>query len=401
MVVTCSLVVVVLAGVGVSSPPAGATTVPGIAGNVIRIGGVFDGTSFAGAQAGFMARIDRANRTHELGKYKIDVVGIDDDTDNAQTDLSDVQNLVERDNVFALAPVISTGFDKASASVAAAHKVPYFGPGFSNSFCTPNTWGISPIGCAIGGTSVNGMAVDQVAHAVGKPVDQLRWAFVGLAIPTGTQADNDYATAVTHEGGKVVYNKAVIPANVGNIAPVINSIEATRPDVIWTIVGSQAIALKSAIKASGFSGAIVDNALYGPGILKVSAVASALEGTYVEATTPVLEENTPYVQKMVADYKASGQPVSAITFGGESAYMTADLLVAALKKANPNFSNIHSVMTKGFSYVPTVGGFPVKYPFMYSAPTDCGTTVKVVNGAFTIATPFQCSTHYLKAPTGS
>ena len=41
---------------------------------------MFDSSTFSGTQAGFMARIDQANKTHELGKYKIDVVGIDDDT---------------------------------------------------------------------------------------------------------------------------------------------------------------------------------------------------------------------------------------------------------------------------------------------------------------------------------
>ena len=84
---------------------ASAATAQGISGNTIKVGGVFDSTTFSGTQAGFMARVDRANKTDELGKYKIDVVGIDDDTANPTTDLTDVQNLVERQGVFAIAPV--------------------------------------------------------------------------------------------------------------------------------------------------------------------------------------------------------------------------------------------------------------------------------------------------------
>ncbi len=391
---TCALAMFSVAMFGAAAPSADAATVQGIDGNVIRIGGVYDGTSFYGEPAGFAARIDRANRDHELGKYTIDVVASDNDSENPQTDLSDVQNLIERQNVFALAPVETEGFTQPSATLAADHQISYFGPGFDNSFCEPNTWGISNLGCAVGGKYTNGMAVAQVAKGLGKPVKDLRWAFVGLDLPSGTQADDAYANLVTQAGGKVVYNQAAIPTNVGNLSPIVNSIEATKPDVIWVLAADQTIAMKSALKASGFTGPIVDNALYAPGVLSIAAVANAVNGTYIEATTPVLESKTPYVEQMIADYKASGQPVSAITFGGEYAFMTADLLIAALKKAEPNFSKLHSIMESGFTFTPKLGGFPVKYPFMYNASIDCGTFVKAENSEYVVVAPFECSNHY-------
>jgi ABC-type branched-subunit amino acid transport system substrate-binding protein len=385
------------AGIGtVVAGPAPAGAAQGINGNIITVGGIYDSISFAGALAGFQARIGRANRTHELGKYKIDVTSMSDDQGNAQTDLTDTQTLVQRQKVFAIAPTVTAGFGTASAQVAAKGQVPYFGAGFTNAYCKPNTWGLGPTGCAIGGTYTNGIAISQVAHAVGKPVNKLRWAFVGLDIPTGTQADDAYAGLAKSQGGKVVYNEAVIPASVGNVAPIISAVEATKPDVIWIIAGSQAIALKTAFKASGFSGALVDNALYAPGLLSIQAVASAVDNTYVEATTPVLEQPTPYVKQMVADYKAEGKPASAITFGGEYAYMVADDMVAALKRVAPNFSKVHALLQGGFTYVPKVGGAPVKFPFNFDASTNCGSTVEAVGSVYKVVTPFQCSTKYYK-----
>ena len=51
-------------------PTAAASTVQGISGDTINVGGVYDSVTFSGSEAGFMARIDRANKTHELGSTR-------------------------------------------------------------------------------------------------------------------------------------------------------------------------------------------------------------------------------------------------------------------------------------------------------------------------------------------
>jgi hypothetical protein len=382
----------------IGSPSGAAGTVQGIVGNTIRIGGVFDSTSFAGTQAGFMARIDRANRTHELGKYKIDVVGIDDDQANSATDLTDVQNLIERQNVFAIAPVEGEGFQQQSATFAAAHHVEYFGSGFVPGFCSPNTWGISSLGCATGGKYVGEEAPIALSKAVGIPLNKFRVAFAGLAIPDGASADAAYAEVVKHYGGKVVYDQASIPVSGGNLAPIVNAIEATKPNIIWPVVGAQAIGFEAAVTASGYTGAVVDAALYSPGILSIPSVASAINHTYKVTNTPVLESTSPYVKQLEKDYVASGSSVSAITFGGLFAYMTADLMIAALKKVEPNFANLHNLFTTGFTYTsPIKGGFPYKYPYMFNAPIDCVSVVYVEGTSFEIKAPQVCSNLYLKS----
>jgi hypothetical protein len=109
---------VMIVGTLVETSPASASTVQGISGDTISVGGVFDSTDWAGTEAGFMARIDRANKDDELGKYKIKLVAMDDDQANPTTDLTDVQNLIERDHVFALAPVVTEGFEQPPATFA-------------------------------------------------------------------------------------------------------------------------------------------------------------------------------------------------------------------------------------------------------------------------------------------
>jgi ABC-type branched-subunit amino acid transport system substrate-binding protein len=375
--------------------------VQGISGTTIKVGGIFENTDFPGTQQGFEARIDRANKDHELGKYTIQLVGMEDDAQNPATDLSDVQSLVERQGVYAVAPIVSAGFSASSAEFLQQKGIPYFGAGFTNGFCLPYTIQTSVVGCAIGGSYFNTSPIDLVAKALGKPVSQLTWAFVGEAIPTGTQADNDYADAAKLGGGKVVYNQAVVPVTGGNLGPIVNAVEATKPDVVWVVAGSQAIAMKGAFKASGYTGALVDSDSYAPGLLQESpAVATALNGTYVVTTTPVLEQKTPFVQQMINDYTAAGIPSKDITFGGEYGYMTADNMIALLKKIAPNFGAVESTLKNGFSYSPTTGGSPINYPFMFDAPTNCSSVLKVVNAVYTTATPFGCSTSYINVAGG-
>jgi len=392
---------VMMVGMLVPVSPSGATTVQGISGDTITVGGVYDSVDWAGTEAGFMARIDRANKDHELGKYKIKLVALDDDNENPQTDLADVQSLIERDHVFALAPVITEGFEQPPATFAAEHDVPYFGAGFSPGFCSPNTWGYSNNGCDIGGDYYQEQAISSVAKALGKPVKALRWALVGLDAPTGPASDASYAEVIKADGGKIVYDQAVVPETVGNLAPIVNSVEATKPDVVMAQLALQAIAFEGALESSGFAGAALNEALYSPGLLKIKALATPLNNTYVITTTPVLEENTPYVKQMEKDYAAEGLPTSAITFGGEYGYTTADVMIAMLKKVAPNFGNLHSAMEKGFTFTPAYGGAPLKYPFMFNAPADCASVVKIENGVYVPVAKFQCSDKYLKAKSSS
>jgi hypothetical protein len=80
--------------------------------------------------------------------------------------------------------------------------------------------------------------------------------------------------------------------------------------------------------------------------------------------------------------------------------MTADDMIALLKKIAPNFGAVESTLKSGFSYSPATGGSPVNYPFLFNAPTTCGSVLKVENAVYTTAVPVSCSTSYINI-TGS
>src|SRR5690242_16520396 len=90
-------VVVVLATGSLIALSGGAQAVApraqGISGNTIKVGGMFDSLSFSGADDGFNARISRANKTKELGKYKIDYIGSTDVASSTDKALSTTQSL--------------------------------------------------------------------------------------------------------------------------------------------------------------------------------------------------------------------------------------------------------------------------------------------------------------------
>ena len=50
-------------------------------------------------------------------------------------------------------------------------------------------------------------------------------------------------------------------------------------------------------------------------------IGDTLDGSFVQATTPAIESNSPYVKQLVNDYEAIGKSESDITFGGEFAYI--------------------------------------------------------------------------------
>lgn len=368
--------------------------VQGIDGNKIKVGGLVEAVSFGGAEDGFKARIKRANEDKELGKYTIDYIGsTDPGQGNTDKALSATQSLVERDQVFAIAPVLTVSFQQSVGTYAASKKVPYFGGGFTKAFCAPNTYGLSFIGCAIGAKNGHTTPVESVAEAMGKSTKSLKWAIVALAQPDGEQIVSDYTKQVQATGGKVVYGKAVIPpGGGGDLQPFVSAVMDSKPDVVWILASSEVLGFTSAMKAAGYTGQLLNSAFYLPGLLpKISSMADALEGSLVVTNTPTIEADSAYIKQMISDYEGIGKSQTDISFGGEFGYQTADVMVAMLKKVAPNFEKLVPTISKGFTYKPKAEATPLKWPEVYDTGGNCSTTVKVVSGGvYEIAAPWFC-----------
>jgi ABC-type branched-subunit amino acid transport system substrate-binding protein len=377
---------------------ASAGPVRGIEGNVIKVGGIIDALSFSGADDGFKARINRANKTKELGKYTIDYIGSTDAGGQADKAVSIAQDLVGRQKVFAVAPVISSAAQAGFAQYLTTQKTPYFGGGFTAAFCKPNIYGMSVLGCAVNGDFTLTQSPVGLASALGKSVKDLKWAFIGVDIPDGQQTVDRFVAEVKAEGGQVVYAKSTLPqGGGGDLQPFVSAVRATNPDVVWPLAGAEVIGFKAAMKASGYKGALVDSALYSPGLLGIKAIDDALEGTYVAGSTPILEENLPFAQTMSQDFKDSGG--AKVTFGGLYGYMSADLMVAMLKDSAPNFGSLAQRVSKGFAYRPQKGMNPFTWPAAYNETGRCATMLKVVNKTYTVVSPYTCG-HLINWKTG-
>lgn len=361
-------------------------------GKVLKVGGIVEQLSFSGTDDGFKARIARANKNHELGEYTIDYIGSSDPAGSVDKTLAEVQSLVQRDHVFAIAPMLTVGFDQSVASYLAGQKIPTFGGGFTAGFCGTNYYTFSPIGCSVGPGSSYTTPQRIVAKALGKQAKDVRWGLLSLSGPGGQTLVNDYTKLVEAEGGKVVYGQAVVPQGAGgDLSPFVNAVKAAKPDVIWLLAGAEVISLSSALKAAGFDGAIVNSALYNPGLLaKYKVVADAIDGSIITTNTPVVEAGTPAIKKLVADYKAIGKSENDLTFGGFFGWESADIMVTLLKAAGPPYDKLVQAAANGVDYKPPFGANPLHWPEAWNEGLKCASAVKAEGTQYKVVVPFNC-----------
>ena len=146
----------------------------------------------------------------------------------------------------------------------------------------------------------------------------------------------------------------------------------TKPDIVWELLGAEVLGVTSALKAAGYTGHGRElRVLLTGSVRKIPSVATTLDGSVIQASTPVIESESPQVQQMVKDYKAIGKDVADISFGGEYAWMTADLMIAMMKKVAPNFDKLVPTVSKGFAYKPPKDGVPFNWPSAYNSAGPC------------------------------
>ena len=116
------------AGVGVAGAQTGG--VPGVTKTTIKVGGIAAvtnqlGAPYASGFDGLQAYFNYINGKGGVYGHKFQLVARLDDQDRASGDVEVARELVEQDNVFAVAPVVTDIFD--SASYLASKGVPTFG----------------------------------------------------------------------------------------------------------------------------------------------------------------------------------------------------------------------------------------------------------------------------------
>jgi len=370
---------------------------PGISNGQILIGSVA-GPDAPGWADGVNAAVDAFNQAGGIDGLKIKVVANLNNNDDGNTDLTDIQQLVLQDHVYAVL-LYPTVTEPAAGTFLQQHGVPYLGYGFSPVMCT-NPYGFGFAGCVVpilGKQPAGSMPEDQyftrIVPSILPTITGAKVALVGQSVNGGQLYTNIFAQTAKALGANVVYNQAVLPLTSGtSYQPFASAVMATKPDLVNIIAGVPSdVAMKAQLIQDGYKGAIVDEATYSPNLLSDSATAKALEGTYAFSETPTLLDTSPFAKQMQAAFAADHLANSSIGEGTLTGYMSADFFIGLLKQVAPNFSKFVDTVNAGMKYTPD-GGWPTSWPDGHSTfVSSCLAITKVTNGQFTLTDPYRCT----------
>jgi ABC-type branched-subunit amino acid transport system substrate-binding protein len=401
-VLAATLAIGAIASAGVASADAPQQT-PGISDGEITIAGLGPNNPYKqfGADTGAKARFDAFNENEEIKGLTIKYLGWTDDGNSADTNLQQTQKLIQQDQVFAIAPVLSPWYLEG-AEFAEQQKVPAFGWGISSGFCeTKFAFGFT--GCLVPnpvkvtsdlwGGLINQYFIDQgdAKGAKGKTA-----AVIAEDNDSGKSGVQVIAATAEHSGMKVVYEEASMPAAEGgtpvsDFSPFVNDIltsnDGGQPDVVFAVISqNNLLGFAPALEAAGFEGLSTNAVLYSP------QVAGLMKDNFVltQFSTPEAAPDVEGVQEFVdaVEKTAPGEAINQPTIAG---YLSADMFIQALKKAGKNPTR-ESVQKAAAKMTYQIEGFvgPTKYPTGFTLGTPCGQLVGSDGTAWSIAVPLDC-----------
>jgi branched-chain amino acid transport system substrate-binding protein len=390
--------------------PKGTGLTRGITSTSISVGCVYTSADYAGYVGGIQAAFYEANLKGIDGR-KINLVPCKDDTGGVQSNVSEVEQLVQQNQVFALLS-LTEYILPGSTNFLNTNQVPYYGWGFNPGFCGYR-WGFGWNGClspVLLPTSNPLHNVDEgnlataIIKASGLPDSKVRFAVQAENSPSGTSGNQDYDSLFKALGAKVVYSEANFPLTVTGIdfTPYVQAIMAAKPNIVFISTPFADVGgMASALKAAGYKGITMDFVTYSPGLLGSSAqLASALQGEYVNTqVVPQEETSSAYVQSELAALKASGQQ-PFLTLGASIGYAEATELVEQLQAVgkNLNTKTFDTIVNGGkfanFKTIPADGPGVLTWPAAHFLPSDCAAIVKVSGTVYNVVNPYKCYTSY-------
>jgi ABC-type branched-subunit amino acid transport system substrate-binding protein len=366
--------------------------VRGVTATTVKVGGVGYSLLYSGADIGAKARFQRENAAGGVNGRTIDYVGLRDDTGVAATNQQVGAQLVQQDQVFAVVPVVTP--DLGAVKDLTEKKVPYFGWALSSNFCG-NAYGFGFTGCLFppGGRSASNAWGVLVKTALDPQVPHPSAVLLTENTPSGEFLLRSVTAAVESAGITVASATSNLPVpavgDFGGIAAGVLSANAGKPADVVFVIGSYSniVAMQTALREGGYAGLFTDAIEYDPDLV-VSAAGSAvmLQTAAIETAA-----TNPAVAQLVTDVHAVAPdlPIDQTVAAG---YWSADLFVAALKRAGRNLTvaRLLKAANKSFTYqvANTVG--PTKFPAAHDAPTPCGSLVRSDGAAFSVLVPYTC-----------
>lgn len=375
-----------------SSAPSASSTTKGVTNTSINVAGIVSKPTFAAAMQGAQARFDRENAAGGVYGRKIKIVDTADDKFDPTTNVQEVRRVLSSGNVFAMVPVVTVVL--AASDYLTQQKVPFFGWGISSGFCG-NAYGYGFTGCVAPKVPVygNSFMPEAGAKALGKNPKGLTVGIIAEDTDAARSGLGTLGAAAQSLGMKVVYSKGVVPAppaTVGDFAPfsqaIMTSNNGAPPDIVIMLFASipSTLGLQAALQASGFKGVIENTQTYDPQL----AAPSKGDSVYVQFGAFETADTVPGVKQMVTDLKAAGAPLGVLSAVG---YLSADMFIAALKKAGKNLTTDSfqkAAGTLAYNVPNTVG--PTTFPQDSVQPSVCGTLVTSNGTGYDVTVPYFC-----------
>jgi ABC-type branched-subunit amino acid transport system substrate-binding protein len=400
-----SVVVAVVVGAFASTGVAGARVhrdARGVTSDSIKVGGLTDNQQ-PEAAAGAKARLDAQNDAGGVNGRKFDWAGSQNDQGDVSKSLAAGKQLVQQDGVFAVVPVVTPNAASAEQFFQQQH-VPFFGWGINTGFYN-NKYGFGFTGAIVPPPPVTtagstwGDLISNLFKSQGQGSAKGKTAAViSEDNDSGKTGAKVIGASAKSAGMKVVYQKAALPAppaTVGDYSPYVTDIMTSNngqpADVAFVVTSfTNVIGLSKALLAAGFKGILTNAVAYDPRIV------SAAQGqtVFTQFSLPESAPDNANMQKVVDTLKKYLPSDQQITQGVLAGYFSADMFVAAVKKAGKNLTpeNFQKSTSKFTYQVKDVVG-PTPYPdsFKYGAP--CGALAQSNGTAYEVAVPYACYTN--------
>ncbi|MER5890578.1 ABC transporter substrate-binding protein [Streptomyces sp. NPDC001941] len=373
----------------------------GVTADTVKVGGIVSMTSASGyskkdTDLGARARYDRANAEGGVNGRKIQYLGAEDDGQDPAKNLAAARQLVQRDQVFAVAPMSSVTF--SGADFLDRQQVPTIGWGTLPSFCGPkHIYGFN--GCLVpmpGGTLnqtwPEGLA-KVLGGARGKSV-----ALIAGDSDAGKFGIRTFKQGFAAAGFEVSYAKASVPATAlpndwsAYTKEILRANGGKAPDVVVSVMQTPYnIGLFTSLKRAGYKGLITDPTDYDPGLLTKDTTRQALDGVLVLLQFQPFEADTPAMRRFKEDIKkASGGKDVPLNMHMMTGYMSADLFLSIAAKAGKDLTvESFQKAAAAFSDTGTLVGDRAE-PKGQKESFGCGALVRLKDGRYEVAVPFTC-----------
>lgn len=312
-------------------------SVRGFNGKVIKVAAMGLSAYFPTVAIGAQGRIDHFNKAHQIPGIKIKFVANDEDGGNPATSLSDAQQLVTSDKIFAI--VGDTSISNPATYLDEQH-VPTFGIQISPLYCSPtnkpdlNLWLFTPEGCA---DPANPKVVPDYYGGLFKYLQQKTdetHPTVALFTNPSTSAStlNGEKIWFTGPGFRVVYAQNTLPMTVTDYTPYIQAYLTSNggsapSTIVCVAAASQCITVGTDLRQAGFKGVYSAPAYGGANI-------PYMKGDIAPLNTDLLSGSTSGVKAYRAameSYDPSLNSTTVVDTWMADGYSGADMFIKAVK----------------------------------------------------------------------